>query len=430
MSEIHTPVLIVGGGPVGLSLSIELGWRGTECIMMERRDGSIGHPKMNQVGNRTQEFCRRWGIGQRVRELSIPEDFPRNIHFVTTVTGYELGRYEFPARQDVVQPYSPEFMQRCSQLWFDPLLRDSAAEMPSVTQMFNTRLDRFNQDEKGVTVYVTDENSGAEKVIHAQYMVACDGAESQIRDDLGIDLVGDHGMSFNINVFFKSSDHDALFNKGRAIMQWMFDEDGMWADLVAINGKEFWRLSIMKLPPGTKLSEAEATDYIRKAVGRDFDFEILSILPWMRKRVVADRYRDGRVFLAGDTVHQMSPTGGFGMNTGIQEAVDIGWKLAAVIEGWGGAELLDSYDAERRPVAQLITDESARNYTQFAKIPVGSQLDHDTPKGEAMRNEFTKSLYDLRMDREYDTDGIVLGYRYEGSPIIVPDGSPSHRICS
>lgn len=294
--------------------------------------------------------------------------------------------------------------------------------------MFNTRLDRFNQDEEGVTVHVTDEDSGEEKVIRAQYMVACDGAESQIRDDLGIELIGNHGMSFNINVFFKSSDHDALFNKGRAIMQWMFDEDGMWADLVAINGKEFWRLSIMKLPLGTNLSESEAADYIRKAVGRDFDFEILSILPWMRKRVVADRYNEGRVFLAGDTVHQMSPTGGFGMNTGIQEAVDIGWKLAAVTGGWGGAGLLDSYDAERRPVAQMITDESARNYTQFAKIPVGPQLDHDTPKGEVMRKKFTKSLYDLRMDREYDTDGIVLGYRYEGSPIIVPDGSPEPKF--
>ncbi len=392
--------------------------------MVEARDGSVGHPKMNQVGNRTQEFCRRWGIGQQVRDLSIPEDFPRNIHFLTTVTGYELGRYEFPARQDVVQPYSPEFMQRCSQIWFDPLLRDVAADMPNVTQLFYTRLDRFEQDAEGVTAFVTDTESGEDKIIRALYMVACDGAESAIRDELGIELIGDQSLSFNINVFIKSSDHAALFPKGRATMQWMFNEAGMWADIVSINGKDLWRLSIMKLLLGTEITEAEAADYIRKAVGQDLEFEIYSILPWMRKRVVAERYQEGRIFLAGDAVHQMSPTGGFGMNTGIQEAVDISWKLATVLAGWGGDKLLATYDTERRPIAQLITNEGARNFTQFAKLPIGPEIDQDTPAGEAFRKEFTRILYDLRMDREYDTDGIVLGYRYEGSPIIVPDGTP------
>jgi 2-polyprenyl-6-methoxyphenol hydroxylase-like FAD-dependent oxidoreductase len=424
MMDLETPVLIIGGGPVGLALSIELGWRGVDCIMVERRDGSVGHPKMNQVGNRTQEFCRRWGIGAKVRELSIPEDFPRNIIFHTNLSGHELGRYEFPARQDVVQPFSPEFMQRCSQIWFDPLLRDFAAQLPSVTQMFDTELDRFDADDDGVTAYVTDQASGAEKIIRAQYMIACEGAESRVRESLGIDLVGDHGLSFNINIFFRSTDTHVLFGKGRAVMQWFFNETGLWADIVSINGKDLWRLSIMKLPVGTEISEAEGADFLRKAAGTDLEFEILSILPWDRKRVVAERYQSGPIFLAGDAVHQMSPTGGFGMNTGIQEAVDIGWKLAAVLEGWGGDNLLRTYDLERRPVARLITDEGARNFTQFAKLPLGPKIDQDGSEGDAFRAEFQKTLYGLRMDREYDTNGIVLGYRYEGSPIIVPDGTP------
>jgi hypothetical protein len=255
-------------------------------------------------------------------------------------------------------------------------------------------------------------------------MVACEGAESRVREKLGIDLAGDHGLSFNINIFFKSKDRDVLFSKGRAVMQWFFGEGGLWADIVSINGKDLWRLSIMKLPAGTEITEAEGADYLRKAAGTDFEFEILSILPWDRKRVVATRYGQGRIFLAGDAVHQMSPTGGFGMNTGIQEAVDIGWKLAAVLDGWGGGNLLGSYDLERRPVARLLTDEGARNFTQFAKLPVGPEIEIDTAEGEAFRAEFQKILYGLRMDREYDTNGIVLGYRYEGSPIIVPDGSP------
>jgi 2-polyprenyl-6-methoxyphenol hydroxylase-like FAD-dependent oxidoreductase len=422
--DLETPVLIIGGGPVGLALSIELGWRGVECVMVERRDGSVGHPKMNQVGNRTQEFCRRWGIGAKVRELSIPEDFPRNIIFHTSLTGHELGRYEFPARRDVKQPFSPEFMQRCSQIWFDPLLRDFAAGLPSVTQMFHTELDRFDADEDGVTATVTDQNSGAMKTIRAQYMVACEGAESRVREQLGIDLLGDHGLSFNINIFFKSTDQHVLFSKGRAVMQWIFNETGLWADIVSINSKDLWRLSIMNLPVGTEITEAEGADYLTKAAGTDFEFEILSTLPWDRKRVVAERYQDGRIFLAGDAVHQMSPTGGFGMNTGIQEAVDIGWKLAAVLEGWGGENLLATYDKERRPVARMVTDEGARNFTQFAKLPIGPKIDQDTIEGDAFRAEFQKILYGLRMDREYDTNGIVLGYRYEGSPIIVPDGTP------
>ena len=423
-SQIVVPVLVVGGGPVGLSLSIDLGWRGIDCLMVECRDGAVGHPKMNQVGNRTQEFCRRWGLGEKVREYSIPEDFPRNIHFVTSTTGYELGRYEFPARQDVVQPYSPEFMQRCSQIYFDPLLRDAAGRMPNVTQMFNTRLDRFDQDDSNVTAVIVDEKSGEEDVITAEYLVACDGAESQIRDTLGINLIGDQSMDFNINIFFKSNDHGALFNKGRAIMQWIFDGEGMWADIVSINGYDLWRLSIMKLPLGTELTNDEVAVYLRKAVGRNFDFEILSVLPWMRKRVVADRFSAGWVYLCGDAVHQMSPTGGFGMNTGIGEAVDLSWKLTAVLEGWGGDKLLDSYEVERRQVAEMVTDEGARNYTQFAKLSNGSEIDQNNTEGELLRKKLTQELYDLQMDREYDTDGIVLGYHYEGSSIILPDGTP------
>ena len=271
---------------------------------------------------------------------------------------------------------------------------------------------------------MTDTVTGADKTIRTRYMVACDGAESGVRETLDIDLIGDHGLSFNINIFFRSDARDVLFSRGRAIMQWFFDEGGLWADIVAINGKDLWRLSIMNLTPGTEITEEEGADYLRKAAGIDLDVEFLSILPWDRKRVVAESYQDGRIFMAGDAVHQMSPTGGFGMNTGIQEAVDIGWKLAAVIDGWGGDNLLASYDAERRPVARFITDEGARNFTQFAKLPKGPLITLETPEGVSFREEFRQTLYELRMDREYDTNGIVLGYRYEGSPIIVPDGTP------
>jgi hypothetical protein len=180
----------------------------------------------------------------------------------------------------------------------------------------------------------------------------------------------------------------------------------------------------MRLPPGTQISHEDAAARLRAAVGCDFEFDIISILPWTRRRVVAEHYSKGRVFLCGDAVHQMSPTGGYGMNTGIQEAVDLGWKLAATIQGWGGAHLLDSYETERRPAALRITDEGARNYLQFLKIPTGAAILDDTREGAELRQRITETIYRERFDREYDMQGATLGYRYEGSSIVIPDGTP------
>ena len=424
MTVEHTPVLIVGGGPVGLSLACELGWRGIGCVLVERRDGSIGHPKMNQVGVRTMEFCRRWGIAQTVREQSIDEDFPRNYHYATAVNGYELARYEFPSRRNTKLEFSPEALQRCSQIWFDPILQKHAASLASVQSRYLTELESFHDDGAGVDATLIERATGKRAQIRADYLVACDGADSAIREQLGIALLGDQSLSFNVNVFFRSRALDVLFAKGPALMQWIFGPEGMWADIVSIDGRELWRLSIMRLPAGTELTLAQAAERLRAAVGRDFEFEIISILPWTRKRVVAERYSQGRVHLCGDAVHQMSPTGGYGMNTGIQEAIDLGWKLAATLQGWGGPHLLESYDLERRPAALRITNEGARNYLQFLKIPVGTEIAEDTPRGVALRQRITDTIYGERFDREYDMQGATLGYRYEGSPITVPDGTP------
>ena len=409
---------------MGLSLACELGWRGIPCVLVERRDGSIGHPKMNQVGVRTMEFCRRWGIAQAVREQSIAADFPRNYRYVTAVNGFELARYEFPARKDTPLVYSPEALQRCSQLWFDPILQKHAASHAAVQLRYHTELESFADDGAGVEAVIVERISGKQQRIRADYLVGCDGAESALREKLGIALQGDQSLSFNINVFFRSSALDVLLPKGKAVMQWIFGPEGMWADIVCIDGRELWRLSIMRLAPGTELSHEQAAERLRFAVGRDFDFEIISILPWTRRRVVAERFSRGRVYLCGDAVHQMSPTGGFGMNTGIQEAVDLGWKLAATLQGWGGPRLLDSYDIERHPAAIRITNEGARNYLQFLKLPIGAEICDDTPQGGALRKSITDTIYRERFDREYDVFGATLGYRYEGSPIIVPDGTP------
>jgi 2-polyprenyl-6-methoxyphenol hydroxylase-like FAD-dependent oxidoreductase len=421
----EVPVLIVGGGPVGLAAAIELAWRGVDCLLVERRDGSIGHPKMNQVSVRTMEICRRWGVAPSVRARSVPEDFPRNIRFVTATSGYELAHYDFPARKDEPCANSPEAIQRCSQIYFDPILREHAQSLGHARFAYRHELESFAQEADGVTAEIADLDNDTKKRVRAGYLVACDGAESGIRASLGIPMVGDQALNSNVNAFFSCTDHAALFHHGRAVMQWLIDGRGVWADIVSVNGRDLWRFSLMRIPAGAQPGKEEMAAHLRRAIGREAAFEIHSVLPWERRRVVAERFSDGRVLLAGDAAHQMSPTGGFGMNTGIQEAVDAGWKLAAVIQGWGGPNLIASYDLERRPVAQMIVDEAARNFNQFGRLPKGDDIDADTPEGARLRRAIGDAIRAERFDREYVMEGVPLGYRLEGSPIVVPDGTPA-----
>jgi len=423
-SEIEVPVLIIGGGPVGLASAIELSWRGIECLLVEQRDGSINHPKMNQVSVRTTEFCRRWGISQIVKDNSVPEDFPRSIRFLTSTSGYQLAHYNFFARKDEPCINSPEAIQRCSQIYFDPILRDHAKNLGKANFLYSHKLKSFGQDREGITAEVVSIEASKSVFIRAKYLIACDGADSTVRDALDVTLEGDMSLNYNVNAFFRSTDHEALFKHGKAVMQWIIDGEGVWADIVSINGNDLWRFSLMRVKSGHIPSIQEMGEHLKRAVGCDFQFEILSILPWERRRVVAERFQVGRVLLCGDSAHQMSPTGGFGMNTGIQEAVDASWKVSAVLQGWGGEKLVETYDLERRPVAWSIVNEAARNYNQFAKLPKGQGVDSDTNAGVDLRKSIGETIYREEFDREYEMEGIPLGYRYEGSPIIVPDNTP------
>ena len=423
LPEIEVPVLIIGGGPVGLASAIELAWRGVECLLIEQRDGSINHPKMNQVGVRTVEFCRRWGVSQLVQDNSVPEDFPRSIRFLTSTSGHQLAHYDFLARRDEPCINSPEAIQRCSQIFFDPILRDHAKTLGGAKFLYSHKLESFEQDNEGVTAEIVSLETKRRVIVRAGYMIACDGADSGVRKNLGIKLIGDTSMNYNVNAFFRSRDHDALFKHGRAVMQWIIDGEGVWADIVSINGDDLWRFSLMRAERGHIPSIEEMGNYLRRAVGCDLEFKVLSILPWERRRVVAERFQTGRVLLCGDAVHQMSPTGGFGMNTGIQEAVDASWKVAATVQGWGGHKLIESYDIERRPVAWSIVNEAARNYNQFAKLPSGEGIELDTKAGAALRKSIGDTIYAEEFDREYDMEGVPLGYRYEGSPIVISDST-------
>jgi 2-polyprenyl-6-methoxyphenol hydroxylase-like FAD-dependent oxidoreductase len=418
------PVLIAGGGPVGLALAIDLGWRGISCILVEQSDGAVGFPTTNLVNTRTCEHLRRWGIVDQVKRAGFPTDFPRNYIFVTRVFGHELARFEHPANGDPQfrSPYSPEGRIWCPKLFFDPVLQQHAKSLHSVQVRFNTRLESFSQDANRVVAEVFDIAHQRRQQISADYLIACDGGASPTRRQLGIRMEGNFVEGQNVAILFRSP--VVLGNNhGKAVM-YQVSNQKVLGTVAAVDGRELWRVNLRNIRPD-QLPSLDVGQLVRDSLGSDFPFEILSVQPWDAHRVVAQRYSRGRVFLAGDAAHLLWPTGGFGMNTGVGDSVDLGWKLAATIEGWGGPRLLDSYEPERRPIGIRNVNEAADMRADFdTQIPTSPFLDEDSEEGNRLREQARDAILRTRAKEfQYDSAGVELGYRYENSPICVADGS-------
>ncbi len=422
----HTPVLIVGGGPVGLALAAELGWRGIACTLVEQGDGTIVSPKMNEVSTRTMEICRRWGIADQVMSCPFPGDHPLDAVFVTSLFGHELGRVERPARDhQVPEPASPYRLQACSQIWFDPMLLKLARSFPGVTIRHEHRLDSFEQTADGVTAEIANVVSGERYTLNADYLVGCDGATSMVRRALGIELVGKGTIGHPLNMFFRAPDLLQQSGQKPGTFFIPIDEGGNWANLRIIDPKRgVWRLMVDRAGDGVTPENANREGYLRRALGRDIEVEWIDVNVWRRRSLVAERYGIGRVWLAGDAVHQLSPTGALGMNSGVGDAVDLGWKLAAVLEGWGGSHLVESYDAERRPVGarnvRMATSYYQHNeaFSQWSPAVL-----EDKPAGKRARRELGARL-ESGIGAEFRTLGLQIGYVYENSPVCIADGTP------
>ncbi len=423
MQEKVEPVLVVGAGPIGLALAGDLGWRGVGCVLIEQSDGSIYQPRMDMVGVRTMEFCRRWGLVPAVEASPYPRDYAQDNIYLTSLTGYELGRERFPGIGQAAPPKeSPQRRERCPQNMFDPILREFAASQKTVALRYRTQLVSFTQNSELVTAIVENADTGAREKISARYIVGCDGARSLVRETLGIRMQGNPVLTYTTNVIFRCPHLLSLHHKGKAYRHIFIGPEGTWSTIVAINGRDQWRFSIIGGSEQHEYTTPEIEAAIRRAVGCDFDFEILSVLPWVRRELVAEHYRNGRGFIAGDAAHVMSPTGGFGMNTGIQDIVDLSWKLAARLEGWGGEGLLDSYSIERQPIGIRNVTEASGNLRRMLSVPPHADLLDTTPQGAVTRDKVGRAFAET-MSREWHTMGVHLGYRYEASPICWPDNS-------
>ncbi|HZV92095.1 MAG TPA: FAD-dependent monooxygenase, partial [Caldimonas sp.] len=375
------PVLIAGGGPVGLALAVELGMAGISCLLVERRDGSVTVPKMSGLSVRSMELSRRWGIADKAKRAGWPQTRPNDFVYCTSMIGQELTRIRIPAYVDKHPSFTPEPDCGCAQIFFDPILLEKARSLPSVTLRHLTNLDSFAQDEHGVRATITDRKTNKSEVIEAQYLAGCDGADGAVATALDPDYEGVGVFAKSTNIYFRSRELMEMHDKGWARFFRFTDAGGSWGELIGIDGEETWRLSSLNAVTGY-----EPRDYMRRLAGRDFNYEIISVMDWERRERVATRYRAGkRVFIAGDAAHQNSPTCGLGLHTGLQDAVDLGWKLTAMLQGWGGEQLLDSYGIERKPVALNNVRACTGQFELLAALPTGREIDDETPSGSALR---------------------------------------------
>lgn len=403
-------------------------------MLVERRDGSVFQPKMDMVGIRSMEFCRRWGIVDEVESAGYNRARVQDCAWVTDLNGIEFGREAFPAPQDeTCPPQSPQHRERCPQNFFDTVLGRFAVRSGLADVRYRTELLSFVEQDDHILATLRDTERDKTYQVAADYLVGADGGASIVRTRLGIEMVGEGTLTYTTNAIFHCADLDALHDKDPAY-RWIFiGPEGTWATLVSIDGRDHWRFSLIGDGVERAATEQDMRDAIVRAVGREFDFEIVSMLPWTRRQLVARSYRRGRVLLAGDAAHVTSPTGGFGMNTGLLDVVNLSWKLAARLQGWGGDELLDSYEAEQRPVAERNVGEASDNLRRMLN-PRVSEPDpkifdaaDTTAQTDAVRKRFGDD-YTAMMSREWHTIGIHLGYLYEGSPIILPDGTAAPQL--
>jgi 2-polyprenyl-6-methoxyphenol hydroxylase-like FAD-dependent oxidoreductase len=421
-----SPILIVGAGPIGLGLALDLALRGQQSIVVEQDTGHQVRAKAAFLSERTMEFCRRWRIVDRVAHAGFPNDYPVNMVFCTSLKGQLIGQEMLPSANVRRPPEgSPEILRWCPQMWFDPLLAEAAKETGLVDLRYGCRLEGFRETEEGVFAEIVDLSRGQSSVIASDYLVACDGVGSKIRQDLCVSYDGNPALSFSVNVLLRMPKFLESHDKGKAGLYLMVGPGGIWSNFTCVNGKELWRFTIVGSEEKLDLTRLDVNAEVRRALGRDdVPFEIISAQPWRRSACTASAFRVGRIFFAGDSAHSMSSTGGYGMNTGMGDAIDLSWKLDAVIRGWGGQHLLTSYEMERRPVALRNIAASTKIFNLWTtERDDWQRLSDDTPEGADARSRVAEHLI-KGLRPEWISTGVALGYRYEGSPIIVPDDTP------
>ena len=434
MTHDTTPVLISGGGPVGLVLSIELAWRGVPSIVLNTEPTTAVHPQGNTHNSRTMEHYRRLGIADRVRAVGLPPEFTTDISYLTRFTGHEFARIPMPssaekqrriAEQDM-SFLTPEPIHRSSQFYVEPELFAHAETLDGIDLRFGWELIDFTQYADRVESTIRHSETGDTETIVSKWLAGCDGAQGYTRRALDIPYRGEGGdeVAFFIgkmlSVYIDAPGIHDVMNMEPAWQYWTVNNDARTC-IVTLDAKGKF-VVLAKYPDSGEPDEAEIICDIQDAFGAEIDIEVISIRQWTAgNALVTDRYGDGRVLLAGDAVHLFTPTGGFGMNTGVEDAVNLGWKIAAVHHGWAPETLLDTYEGERRPIGIRNTQSSRKLASDVATIQVPAALEEETAEGQKARADLGRHLSGFT--EEFASLGIQLGARYDASPLIANDGT-------
>ncbi len=426
---MDTQVLIVGAGPTGLTLAIDLGLRGIRCMVVEQKPAPQFLPKMERCNARTMEIYRRMGIADRIRAAALPADAPMDVFIVENCVKPPLLRTHYPSvnefratiakSEDGSQPLEP--YQLVSQYTLEPLLKEVAESLPSVDVRFGHEFVSFEQDAQGVIAQV--KSGGAMSHIRAAYLIGCDGGNSPVRRQLGIALQGDANLLQLRQALYYCEDlYERIpIGKGRHYHR----ADGQNSFLIVQDSTKHFTLHAVVE------TDADMATQFETVVGMPVKYDMLYVGQWRQNLLLADHYGEGRVLLAGDAVHLMIPTGGLGMNSGAGDAVDLGWKLAATLQGWGGPNLMASYETERRQIgernvaASRFASSGRRKWRSMSR----PNIFEDTPDAAAIRAELTR-VAEIEQRKGNEMIGAELGYRYAGSPLIAEEAGapPEHEF--
>ncbi|MDQ8732272.1 FAD-dependent oxidoreductase [Bradyrhizobium sp. LHD-71] len=434
LRDDDAPVLIVGAGPVGLTLAIDLAWRGIKVKVAEvRRRAEPPEPKCNHVAARTMEIFRRLGVAEKIRNAGLPPDYPHDISYRTTFTGQELTRIPIPCRRDRFTDTSgadgnwptAEPPHRINQIFLEPILFAHAESQPNIEILNRTAVEDVEIADEAATVSLRDLDDESVQRREFRFVVGCDGARSVVRKAIGAKLQGDAVIQRVQSTYFRAAD---LIDRQRHAPAWGTGvinprRSGM---VYAIDGRERWLLHNYLRPDEPDFDSVDRDWAIRTilGVGADFQYDIISKEDWYGRRLMADKFRDRCVFIAGDAAHIWVPYAGYGMNAGIADATNLSWLLAAHLNGWAPQAILDAYEAERLP----ITDQVSRFAMSHAEAEIRRRgavpdgIEDAGPDGERVRADVGHTAYAINV-QQYACAGLNFGTYYDRSPIIAYDGT-------
>ncbi len=420
-------------------IAIELGQRHVPCLLVEEDAGPPTFPKANATTSRSMEHYRRLGFAADIRALGMTEDYPQDIAYFTRFTTHELARVRGRTRREAATVRegarsrwpTPEPLHRTQQMYIEPVMQHQAERCPSVTTRFGWRLVAFTSTAAGVRATIEHTASGRREDVEAEYLCGCDGPRSLVRTTLGIQYQGWAGEERDflggkmLATYFRAPAFYDIVPHAKAWQYWSVNRTRR-GTISAIDGLGLF-VAMAQLPRGQEPSAAYGLESLALTTGREFPLELIGCEPWTAGlTLVTERYTDPhqRVFLIGDSAHLFTPTGGQGYNTAVDDAANLGWKLAAVCNGWGGPALLGTYETERRPIGQRNTHFARAMADSIGRMAVPPEIEEESPAGEAARRQLGAQLLH-HCNVEFDIPGIHFGMFYGDSPIIASDGTPA-----